>query len=328
MFKPRENIMSASKALATAPSLDLPNPTGPLTHMLSFVGDSAPDHQVSSAFKAAMAKLLTFRTPARTIEAANEQRINTPTPLPPAHQYTTCWASNAQELRAAQALRWQVFADELGAKLASPVKGLDIDPFDRFCHHLLVKDASGKVVGTYRALLPEQAELACGWYSSTEFYLKPLLPYAARMMEVGRSCVHPDHRNGTVMMMLWQELARFMDANKLDMLFGCASVPTRADGARMAARIWQHAIDKQMLDTQHFCKPKTPLDIEKLGNVSSNEELVMPPLLKGYMRLGARIASAPALDADFGCADFLIVLRKEDITPRYAKHFFGHQILR
>jgi putative hemolysin len=154
--------------------------------------------------------------------------------------------------------------------------------------------------------------------------LKPLLPHAARVMEVGRSCVHPDHRNGTVMMMLWQELARFMDVHKLDMLFGCASVPTRADGGRMAARIWQHALDKQMLDTDIFCNPRLPLDIEKHGNAMTSDELVMPPLLKGYMRLGAKIASAPAMDEDFGCADFLILLRKADITPRYAKHFFGH----
>ncbi len=237
--------------------------------------------------------------------------------------YSVSWASTPSELRAAQALRWQVFASELGAKLNSPVHGLDIDEFDPFCEHLLVKDGRGEVVGTYRALLPEQAELACGWYSSTEFYLKPLLPQAHRAMEVGRSCVHADHRNGTVMMMLWQALARHMDSHGLDRLFGCVSVPTRADGGRMAASLWQHFVEKQHLDAELFCKPRIPLNVGALDGSMLEAKLVMPPLLKGYLRLGAKIASAPALDESFGCADFLIVLRKEDIAARYARHFFG-----
>lgn len=239
------------------------------------------------------------------------------------HAYSVCWATNTAEIRAAQALRWQVFADEMGASLHSPVRGLDMDVFDPFCEHLLVKDAQGNVVGTYRALLPEKAELACGWYSSTEFHLKPLLPHAERVMEVGRSCVHADHRNGTVMMMLWQELARFMDSQGLDWLFGCASVPVRDDKGRMAANLWRHFIDKQWIDHEVFCKPKHPLDVETMDVSIDATQLVMPPLLKGYLRLGAKIASAPALDEQFACADFLILLRKEDIAPRYAKHFFG-----
>jgi putative hemolysin len=237
--------------------------------------------------------------------------------------YSVSWASTNEELRAAQALRWQVFAGELGAKLKSPIHGLDIDEFDPFCEHLLVKDEHGEVVGTYRALLPDQAELACGWYSSTEFHLKPLLPQAHRAMEVGRSCVHSDHRNGTVMMMLWQALARHMDSHGLDRLFGCVSVPIRADGGRMAASLWQHFVEKQHLDAELFCKPRIALDVQALDGSTPETKLVMPPLLKGYLRLGAKIASAPALDASFGCADFLIVLRKEDIVPRYARHFFG-----
>lgn len=239
------------------------------------------------------------------------------------HTYSASWARTGEELRAAQALRWQVFAVEMDARLSSPKPGLDIDPFDRFCEHLLVKDSAGNVVGTYRALLPEQADQLCGWYSSTEFHLKPLQPHAARVMEVGRSCVHPDHRNGTVMMMLWQELARFMDSRGLDWLFGCASVPMKGDQGLMAASLWQHFVDHQRLDTEVFCKPRKPLDVEMHNARIDASQLQMPPLLKGYLRLGAAIASAPAVDEQFGCADFLVLLRKQDITPRYARHFFG-----
>jgi putative hemolysin len=235
------------------------------------------------------------------------------------HEYSVSWAKTAGELRAAQALRWQVFAGELGAQLKSPVHGLDVDSFDPFCDHLLVKNAQDEIVGTYRALIPAKAE-ACGmWYSSTEFHLKPLFAYANRAMEVGRSCVDADHRNGSVMMMLWQELARHMQRHHLDVLFGCASVPL-TDGGHMAASLWRHFLDEQLIDEELFCSARNPLPLEGLDHALKP---VMPPLLKGYLRLGARIASAPALDKDFNCADFLIVLRKENITPRYARHFFG-----
>jgi putative hemolysin len=334
---------------------ELPSPTGPLLQMLSFVNSPAKPRThlpnlatkpklsakifeftrkatmpwvKASAFKSESQSSASSHTPLSALQASTAQAPI----IPAAHEtllgenaYTAHWASSPEEVRAAQALRWQVFAGEMGAKLNSPVQGLDIDPFDWFCEHLLVKDATGAVVGTYRALLPEQAELACGWYSSTEFYLKPLLPYAERVMEVGRSCVHADHRNGTVMMMLWQELARFMDRQGLDWLFGCVSVPSRADGGRMAASLWQHFNEKQLFDHDVFCKPKTPLDVESL-NGSLDAQVVMPPLLKGYLRLGAKIASAPALDEAFGCVDFMIILRKEDIAPRYAKHFFGQAV--
>jgi putative hemolysin len=240
-------------------------------------------------------------------------------PGPAQQHYTAAWATSLDEVRETQALRWKVFAEELGARLNSPVRGLDIDPFDAFCDHLLVRDHRGEVVGTYRALRPAQAE-ACGmWYSSLEFYLKPLFAHAHRSLEVGRSCVHRDHRNGTVMLLLWQELARHMDRHRLDLLFGCASVPMD-DGGHGAASLWREFLEKGLVDEAVFCRPRKPLPLEALD---ASQKAEQPPLLKGYLRLGARIASAPAWDRDFNCADFLIVLRKENISPRYARHFFG-----
>lgn len=234
--------------------------------------------------------------------------------------YTVGWATTRAEIADAQRLRWSVFADELGAKLNSPIKGLDIDIFDGFCEHLLVKDANGCIVGTYRALLPAKAELCGRWYASDEFYLRPLLPYARSALEVGRSCVHADHRNGTVMLMLWKELARLMERNQLKLLFGCASV-SMADGGRNALAVAQYISERRMHDHEIMCRPVTGLPLDAPLPAASEAEL--PPLLKGYLRLGARIGSAPAWDHAFNCADFLVVLRKDQISARYARHFFG-----
>ncbi|MBU6436921.1 MAG: GNAT family N-acetyltransferase [Betaproteobacteria bacterium] len=276
---------------------DLPSPTQPF-------------------FSLGLPRWLPRRAPRSTVPEA--------APLPvvqggTTQHYSARWASTPQDLVRVQTLRWQVFADELGARLRSPTPGLDVDPFDAFCDHLLVEDAQGQVVGTYRALRPQQADVCGSWYSGTEFHLKPLLPYAQRALEVGRSCVHRDHRNGTVMLLLWQELARHMDRHHLDLLFGCASVPMQ-DGGHAAASLWREFLEKGLVDESLYCTPRHPLPMDALDATLKAEQ---PPLLKGYLRLGARIASAPAFDPDFKCADFLIVLRRENISPRYARHFFG-----
>ncbi len=114
------------------------------------------------------------------------------------------WARHEDEVRQAQRLRYDVFAGEMGARLTSPVPGHDIDLFDDFCEHLLVRDeASGAVIGTYRVLTPAQAKRVGGTYSDTEFDLTRLRTLRPRMVELGRSCVHPDHRHGGVIMALW-----------------------------------------------------------------------------------------------------------------------------
>jgi putative hemolysin len=136
------------------------------------------------------------------------------------------WAQHLDEVREAQRLRHQVFATELGARLPKTVSGHDIDLFDDYCEHLLVRDsASGLVIGTYRVLTPAQAKRAGSTYSDTEFDLTRLRSLRSRMVELGRSCVHADHRHGGVIMALWGALFEFMDRNRLDTMIGCASIP-------------------------------------------------------------------------------------------------------
>jgi len=232
------------------------------------------------------------------------------------------WATHLDEVREAQRLRHQVFATELGARLPKTVPGHDIDLFDDYCEHLLVRDsASGQVIGTYRVLTPVQAKRAGSTYSDTEFDLTRLRDMRGRMVELGRSCVHPDHRHGGVIMALWGALFEFMDRNRLDTMIGCASIPMLHNGlvtGDAAASIWQQLRQSHLADIQFHVRPRLPLPVEELDATLPIEP---PALIKGYLRLGAKVLGAPAWDPDFNTADLPMMMRTADLPQRYRKHF-------
>ncbi|WP_260610971.1 GNAT family N-acyltransferase, partial [Streptomyces sp. WAC06614] len=153
----------------------------------------------------------------------------------PAPHYTVRLARDEDEVRAAQRLRHLVFAGEMGARLDGPEPGVDSDAFDAYCDHLLVvEERTEQVVGTYRLLPPERAAVAGRLYSEGEFDLSALAPIRPDLVEVGRSCVHPAHRNGAVIALIWAGLARYMDRSGHNWLAGCCSIPL-ADGGVLAA---------------------------------------------------------------------------------------------
>ena len=130
--------------------------------------------------------------------------------------YTLLIADDTTQVEAAQRLRHDVFAGELGATLATSAPGLDADGFDVYCDHLIVReDATGEVVGTYRMLPPRAAELAGRRYADDEFDLSALRPLRDQLVEIGRSCVHPDHRSGAVVNLMWAGIARYLHLNNL-----------------------------------------------------------------------------------------------------------------
>ena len=237
------------------------------------------------------------------------------------------WARTEDEVRQAQRLRYQVFVDEMGARLSVPAgapAGHDIDLFDPFCEHLLVRtlDEHGQpaeVIGTYRVLTPEAARRAGGLYSETEFDLTRLRSLRPRMVELGRSCVHPDHRHGGAIMALWGALAEFMVRNDLDTMIGCASISMR-DGGHYAASLWRQLEGSPLADIAWQVRPRLPLPVDDL-----RQDLVVepPPLIKGYLRVGARILGRPAWDPDFNTADLPMIMRIADLPARYRKHFLG-----
>ena len=237
---------------------------------------------------------------------------------------SVAWAQHQDEVRQAQRLRYQVFAGEMGARLDSAVPGHDVDLFDDFCEHLLVRDtASGEVVGTYRVLTPAQARRVGSTYSDTEFDLTRLRMLRDRMVELGRSCVHPAHRHGGVILALWGALAEFMVRNRLDTMIGCASIPMLHNGVvsgHAAASIWNQLRRTHLAPIELQVRPRLPLPVERLDGSLPVEP---PALIKGYLRLGAKVLGPPAWDPDFNTADLPMLMRIEDLPARYRKHFLG-----
>jgi putative hemolysin len=234
------------------------------------------------------------------------------------------WARHQDEVRSAQKLRYQVFVGEMGARLTTSVPGHDVDLFDDYCEHLLVRDqASGEVIGTYRVLTPAQARRIGGAYSDTEFDLTRLRALRSRMLELGRSCVHAEHRHGGVIMALWTALGEFMVRNRLDTMIGCASIPMLHNGivsGDVAASIWRQISEKHMAPIEYHVRPRLPLPVERLDGSLSVEP---PALIKGYLRLGTKVLGPPAWDPDFNSADLPMLMRLGDLPARYRKHFLG-----
>ncbi|MDP2000188.1 MAG: GNAT family N-acyltransferase [Rhodoferax sp.] len=235
------------------------------------------------------------------------------------------WARHNDEVRQAQRLRFRVFAQEMGARLSTTIPGHDVDLFDNYCEHLLVRDAlTREVVGTYRLLTPAQARRVGSTYSDLEFDLTRLRSLRERMVELGRSCVHPDYRHGGVIMALWGALAEFMVRNKLDTMIGCASIPMLHNGivsGDVAASIWQQLQVTHLAPIEHHVHPRLPLPVDRLDG---SLEVEPPALIKGYLRLGAKVLGAPAWDPDFNSADLPMMMRIADLPARYRKHFLGN----
>jgi putative hemolysin len=262
-----------------------------------------------------------FATKART-QLAMPEVIVSEKPLVKAKKaaFQITWAANSNEIKEAQRLRYKVFAEEMGATLSPNAEGLDVDEFDAYCDHLLIRDQDTlKVVGTYRVLPPHKAQEIGRLYSDSEFDLSRLNHLRPKLVELGRSCVHQDYRSGAVIMALWSGLAQYMQKNGYEIMLGCASIPM-ADGGHFAASLYNSLSGDQMAPTEFHAFPRLPLPLDKLNG---GLYVDAPPLIKGYLKLGAKICSAPAWDPDFNTADLLTMLRLSEINPRYAKHFLG-----
>lgn len=233
-------------------------------------------------------------------------------------QYHAGLATTESEIREAQKLRYRVFAEEMGARLDTRRPGLDIDLFDPYCEHLIVRDESaGRIVGTYRILSPQAARRIGQYYSESEFDLTRLNHLRPQMVELGRSCIDPDYRNGAVIALLWSRLAEYMVGNGYQTLIGCASI-SMSDGGHNAANLFVQLIEKHIAPIEYRVFPRQPLPYERLVTGHPAE---VPPLVKGYLRAGVYLCGEPAWDPDFNTADVLVMLPMANINPRYVKHF-------
>jgi putative hemolysin len=232
--------------------------------------------------------------------------------------YSVTLARSEEEVREAQRLRYKVFVEELGARIPASVPYHDIDLYDPFCEHLIVREShADRIVGTYRILSPDAARRIGNYYSESEFRINRLQNLRSRMVEVGRSCIHPDYRSGAVITLLWAGLAEYMVNNNYEYLMGCASIGM-ADGGHNAANLFAQLDASQIAPAEYRCFPQHGLPFERLTN---GQPALIPPLIKGYLRVGAWVCGQPAWDPDFNTTDLLMLLPMSRMNPRYMRHF-------
>ncbi|WP_039799705.1 GNAT family N-acetyltransferase [Nocardia araoensis] len=239
-------------------------------------------------------------------------------------RYSLVVSSDLDHRVAAQRLRYNVFANEPGFRIPDDGSGLDADRFDEHCDHMLVRDdASGEFVGCYRMLPPDKVAAAGGYYTATEFDLAQLDPEGMRIVEMGRACVVPDHRNGSVLTLMWAGILHYIQLTGYEWVMGCVSVPMQnipADPPGVNVRgVRDMLLGRHASDPERRVHPYNPVivDGKTLDELTPPSRPKLPPLVRGYLRLGAEICGEPAHDPAFAVADFVVLLGLNTINTRY-----------
>jgi putative hemolysin len=237
--------------------------------------------------------------------------------------YTLRFAWSRADLLTVQRLRADVFTKAVDMTAGR----LDCDPRDPWFHHLMIVErSSGAVVGTYRLQTAVMAATRHGFYSATLFELGAVpASLLSEAVEVGRAAVAAAHRNGRVLRLLWQGLARYLTWNDKRHLFGCCSLP--GTDRRVAEESWATLHAREAFDEQVRVRPRPEAralpDDGRTRPSSDAARCTLPPLFDGYLSLGAKVCSPPAVDHAFGTTDYVVWLDKEQLDPRTARHFFG-----
>jgi putative hemolysin len=241
-------------------------------------------------------------------------------------QYTLLLSTDPELIDTAQRLRYDVFTAEPGFTLTGPDSGRDADRFDEFCDHLLVReDQSGDLVGCYRMLPPPGAIAAGSLYTATEFDVSALDALRPSLVEMGRAVVREDHRNGAVVLLMWAGILAYLDRCGYDYVTGCVSVPTHdpvdpdAEPGRQIRGVRDFVLKRHAAPTEYTVHPYRPVVLggKALDDIGAPARPSVPPLMRGYLRLGAEICGEPAHDPDFGVGDFPALLDKRKADTRY-----------
>ena len=239
----------------------------------------------------------------------------------PRASYAVRLARDASDVEAAQRLRFKVFNLELNEGLdAAYLSGLDADQFDECCDHLLVEDTrSGSVVGTYRLQTGQLAAANHGYYSAQEFDFSPFEPIRCETVELGRACVHKDHRKLAVLNLLWRGIAVYATERKARYLIGCSSLTSQDAAAGLAMY--------QALTAEHLAEERFRTEsigaYRIVGEFPCSDFPAVPKLLRAYLSIGAKICAPPALDQDFKTIDFLTLLDLRTLPAAVRNHFLG-----
>ncbi len=244
-------------------------------------------------------------------------------------------ARSAADVKRAQKLRWDVFYGEMAARpdWRSRLLRRDVDGFDAICDHLLVVDAARpdergrpSVVGTYRLLRQEVADRHGGFYTASEFEIGPLIARhpGLRFLELGRSCVEKAYRDKRTVELLWHGIWAYVRRHRIDVMFGCASFEGTDPEALALPLGFIHANALAAEEWRAAALPGRGVAIDRFTEARHDAKAVMqalPPLLKGYLRLGARFGDGAVIDERFGTVDVLVVLPVKDIHPKYVGYF-------
>lgn len=240
-------------------------------------------------------------------------------------------AVDETEIEAAQALRFRVFYEEMSAHPSVEVETAkrDFDRFDAICDHLLVideqrADLPGGVVGTYRLLRSSVAQQNGGFYSSDEYEISRLVGFGGETLELGRSCVEEEYRNRPTMQLLWQSIAQYIFHYDIGIMFGCASMPgTDPNSLALPLSYLYHyhlappALRPRAIEERYVSMCLLPED-----QIDPRRALAeLPPLIKGYLRLGGFVGDGAVIDHDFNTTDVSIVVKTDLVTDKYLKHF-------
>ncbi|GAB2997546.1 GNAT family N-acetyltransferase [Mycobacterium bourgelatii] len=238
--------------------------------------------------------------------------------------YSLLVSTDPALIEAAQRLRYDVFSSTPGFALPATGEAFrDMDRFDEFCDHLLVRDdGTGELVGCYRMLPPSGAIAAGGLYTATEFDVREFDSLRPSLVEMGRAVVREGHRNGAVVLLMWAGILAYLDRYGYEYVTGCVSVPVETEGHAPGSQIRgvRDFIAKRHA-SQYRVRPYRPVRIDGrlLDDISPPPRPSLPPLMRGYLRLGAKTCGEPAHDPAFGVGDFCLLLGKKHADTRYLK---------
>ncbi len=240
-------------------------------------------------------------------------------------------ASDAAEVDAVQALRYQVFYGEMGAVPSAEAArtGRDTDRFDEVADHLLVVDhAIGPgpegVVGTYRLIRQPAADRIGRFYSADEYDIAPIIGFPGHVLELGRSCVHPAYRNRAAMQLLWRGIAAYVFLHRIDLMFGCASLPGTDPDALAEELTWLYHNHLAPPALRPRALPHRYVEMRRRDPAALDARRVvarLPPLIKGYLRLGGFVGDGAVIDRQFNTTDVAIVVKTDLVTDKYYRHY-------
>ncbi len=240
-------------------------------------------------------------------------------------------ANSAAEVEAAQALRFRVFFEEMAARPTAEIAATrrDFDVFDEVCDHLLVLDrrrgeGPEGIVGTYRLIRRPAAAKIGRFYSSAEYDIRTMIDYPGEVLELGRSCIERDARNTATMQMLWRGIALYAFHYNIQVMFGCASLPGTdpSQHALPLSYLYHHHLAPREIRARALPERYVDMNMLEPGSYDARKAMArVPPLIKGYLRLGGFVGDGAVIDPEFNTTDVFIVVKTELVTEKYIRHY-------